>query len=77
MVLLLSADRFFVAQETMKGRLVSAIEDAKGEGGFGYDPIVIPSGYSKTVSELSEDEKNRISHRGKAARILDKIILPL
>jgi XTP/dITP diphosphohydrolase len=70
MVLLLSADRFFVAQETMEGRLVPGIVDAKGEGGFGYDPIVIPDGYSKTVSELSEDEKNRISHRGKAAALV-------
>jgi XTP/dITP diphosphohydrolase len=61
----------------MEGRLVPGIDEAKGEGGFGYDPIVVPDGYSKTVSELSEDEKNLISHRGKAARVLDKINLPL
>jgi XTP/dITP diphosphohydrolase len=74
MVLQLSPDRFFVVQETMEGRLVSTIDAAKGDGGFGYDPIVIPDGYDKTVAELPEDEKNRISHRGKAARALFGLI---
>jgi XTP/dITP diphosphohydrolase len=74
MVLLLSPDRFFIAQETMEGHLVSTIDEAKGRGGFGYDSIVIPNGYAKTVAELAEDEKNRISHRGKAARVLVKIL---
>ena len=75
MVLLLSPDRFFVAQETMEGRLVGTIDEAKGDGGFGYDPIVIPDGYGKTVAELAEDEKNRISHRGKAAERLTNTYL--
>lgn len=37
-----------------------------GQSGFGYDPIFRPEGYSKTFSELSADEKNEISHRGRA-----------
>lgn len=40
----------------------------RGEFGFGYDPVFIPEGYSLTVSQISAEEKNRISHRARAAR---------
>lgn len=40
--------------------------EEKGENGFGYDPIFYLPSFGKTTAELTEDEKNRISHRGKA-----------
>lgn len=40
----------------------------RGTGGFGYDPLFIPDGYSCTMAELSAEEKNAISHRGEALR---------
>ena len=43
---------------------------ARGEGGFGYDPIFIPAGYDRTVAELGDDWKRRNSHRAQAALAL-------
>jgi XTP/dITP diphosphohydrolase len=42
------------------------IPEARGEKGFGYDPVLVPEGHEKTFAELSSVEKNRISHRGLA-----------
>ena len=43
---------------------------AAGEGGFGYDPVLQPSGLDRSCAELSPEEKNAISHRGQAFRAL-------
>lgn len=40
--------------------------EARGRGGFGFDPIFVPDGSSKTYAEMSPDEKNRVSHRYRA-----------
>lgn len=51
------------------GQLDGKIADTpRGESNFGWDPIFIPNGYEKTFAEMSLDEKNKISHRGKAFR---------
>ncbi len=77
MVLLLNSDRFFVAQETFEGELVKSIDEQAGSGGFGYDPIVFLPEYGKTVAEISAEEKNKISHRGKAVKAIAKILSSL
>lgn len=53
----------------VEGRI---IDQPRGTGGFGYDPIFLPNGYNETFGELSHAIKNRISHRGRAlARALE------
>ena len=74
MVLYAGPDRLFVAQETFEGALIDDIKNQAGSGGFGYDPIVFLPEYNKTVAQLTADEKNAISHRGKAVRNIKMII---
>jgi len=60
-----------VFEARCEGRL---LDERRGEGGFGYDPAFVPddtgAGDERTYSELSAAEKNAISHRGRAARML-------
>jgi XTP/dITP diphosphohydrolase len=68
LVLVVSDYRFFIAQETCAGEITLA---EKGSGGFGYDPVFFIPEKEMTIAELSDREKDEISHRGKAAaRIL-------
>ena len=66
--------RFMCVQETLEGEIAGS---PSGKGGFGYDPIVYLPQYGKTVAELSADEKNRISHRGKAAQRMATMLATL
>lgn len=59
------------AEGICKGEIVPA---ERGEGGFGYDPIFVLQGGSLTMAELSEDEKNRVSHRAKAVHAAGGIL---
>ena len=50
------------------------IENPRGNGGFGYDPLFVIKGESRTVAEMSEEEKNAVSHRRRALDgILEKL----
>ncbi len=51
----------------MRGRLV---REPRGSNGFGYDPVFVPDGLDVTSAELSSEDKDAISHRGKAFRLL-------
>ena len=67
-VLLIDRDRGIFSRGVCEGYIG---ECPKGNKGFGYDPVFIPSGMEKTMAELDPQEKNSISHRGKA---LQKIV---
>ncbi|MDR0403778.1 MAG: non-canonical purine NTP pyrophosphatase [Treponema sp.] len=74
MVLLYSPNRFCIVQETLEGELVADIKAVRGSGGFGYDPIVFLPEFGCTVAELSEEEKNNVSHRGRAGKAIAKLL---
>ncbi len=57
--------RFF--NGSVEGEILT---EAHGEGGFGYDPLFRPLGWNKTFAEATPDEKNAVSHRGNAVRLL-------
>ncbi len=56
----------------VEGRMA---EEEKGEGGFGYDSLFIPDGYSQTFAELPAETKNSISHRARAVQQLSLLLL--
>ena len=57
------------------GVLAGTITEApRGANGFGYDPVFVPKGETRTYAELTDEEKNAISHRARAVRVLRKIL---
>lgn len=71
LVLYLDNYRYFIFQETCKGIITKS---PRGGGGFGYDPVFLIPETGKTMAELTKEEKNRLSHRGKAGTALREFI---
>ncbi|WP_294960842.1 RdgB/HAM1 family non-canonical purine NTP pyrophosphatase [Sulfurimonas sp.] len=55
----------------------TALDKAVGDFGFGYDPMFIPLGYDKTLGELDDETKKKLSHRAKALSLAKKILKSL
>jgi len=61
----------FFARGECEGRI---LEERRGSGGFGYDPVFLPDGFDRSMAELSLEEKNAISHRGRALRAIRPMV---
>jgi XTP/dITP diphosphohydrolase len=60
---------------TRRGTIEGLIaHEPAGENGFGYDPIFYVPEFGKTTAELSPEEKNKVSHRGKALEMIREVI---
>ncbi len=59
--------RVVTAEGYMYGKI---IDTPRGTRGFGYDPLFVPTGEERTVAEMTDEEKNSISHRGRALELL-------
>ena len=70
-VAVLSDGRSLKTEARCEGEIA---EEIRGEAGFGYDPIFFIPECGKTAAELSEEEKNKVSHRGKALRKMERIL---
>jgi XTP/dITP diphosphohydrolase len=71
MVLLYGEDRFFAGPEPLAGEIR---RERRGGGGFGYDPLLYIPARGCTAAELSMEQHNRVSHRGKAGRALARFL---
>ncbi len=62
-------------QETTEGIFPGTLGEApRGRNGFGYDPLFIPEGMTRTSAELTDEEKNAISHRGQSLRKMIEVL---
>ena len=71
-VLVLPDGREFVERGEVRGRL---LRERRGGGGFGYDPVFVPDGHALTTAQMSAEQKNAISHRGRAFRALAPAVI--
>jgi XTP/dITP diphosphohydrolase len=67
-----SGARERVVTGQVEGRLIRV---PRGSGGFGYDPIFVPDGFDQTTAEITAEQKDAISHRGRAFRALTPFII--
>jgi non-canonical purine NTP pyrophosphatase (RdgB/HAM1 family) len=56
------------------GRCKGKIVAPRGDNAFGWDPIFEPDGFSKTFAEMSSEEKNSVSHRNEALKLVKKFL---
>jgi len=70
-IAIVTKDKEFSVHGWMYG---TAITEAKGDGGFGYDPMFIPLGFDKTLGELDDETKKKLSHRSKALNLAKTIL---
>jgi XTP/dITP diphosphohydrolase len=73
-VLRLPGGREFARLGVLEGKIAEA---ARGEGGFGYDPLFVPEGSARTLAEMTVEEKNRLSHRRRAIDGVKEILKAL
>ena len=70
-IALATKDGIFCVHGWMYGEV---IDEARGDNGFGYDPMFIPEGFDKTLGELDESIKKELSHRSKALKLIKKLL---
>ncbi len=73
-IALVAPDGEHVVRGEMPGRIIS---EERGTNGFGYDPLFVPDGQARTSAEMTSDEKDAISHRGRAMRGLMPVLASL
>ncbi|MDR0732649.1 MAG: non-canonical purine NTP diphosphatase [Dysgonamonadaceae bacterium] len=70
-IALITGEKEYFFEGIVEGKL---LEEARGNAGFGYDPIFVPEGYTETFAEMGGEVKNEISHRAKAVKQLKRFL---
>ena len=70
-IALILGGKEYIFEGEVKGQIINGY---RGHNGFGYDPVFLPDGYSQTFAELPAEIKNKISHRGNAAKKLAEFL---
>lgn len=68
---LIISGKEYLFEGIVRGKILS---EPRGEGGFGYDPVFEPEGYEESFAQMSAEQKNSISHRGRAVRQLAEFL---